>query len=63
MFAVWQPGNTKSLNAVNDPGTLCWTELTTPAAQHCRKPAEHDPICEPFEFKSAPRGSDVSTPR
>jgi predicted enzyme related to lactoylglutathione lyase len=29
MFAVWQPGNTKGLGAVNDPGTLCWTELTT----------------------------------
>jgi predicted enzyme related to lactoylglutathione lyase len=30
MFAVWQPGNTQGLGAVNDPGTLCWTELTTP---------------------------------
>src|SRR5258708_26695664 len=30
MLAVWQPGNTKGLGAVNDPGTLCWTELTTP---------------------------------
>ncbi len=30
MFAVWQPGSTKSLDAVNDPGTLCGTELTTP---------------------------------
>jgi uncharacterized protein len=30
MFAVWQPGNTKGLGAVNDPGTLCWTELATP---------------------------------
>jgi uncharacterized protein len=29
MFAVWQPGNTKGLGAVNDPGTLCWTELAT----------------------------------
>jgi uncharacterized protein len=28
-FAVWQPGNTKGLDAVNDPGTLCWTELYT----------------------------------
>jgi uncharacterized protein len=34
MFAVWEPGETKSLDAVNDPGTLCWTELytTDPAA-------------------------------
>jgi uncharacterized protein len=33
-FAVWQPGETKGLDAVNDPGTLCWTELhtTDPAA-------------------------------
>ena len=29
MFAVWQPGNTRGLGAVNDPGTLCWTELAT----------------------------------
>jgi uncharacterized protein len=29
-FAVWQPGETKGLDAVNDPGTLCWTELHTP---------------------------------
>jgi predicted enzyme related to lactoylglutathione lyase len=26
-FAVWQPGTTKGLDAVNDPGTLCWTEV------------------------------------
>ncbi len=34
LFAVWQPGDTKGLGAVNDPGTLCWTELhtTDPAA-------------------------------
>ncbi len=30
IFAVWQPGSTKGLGAVNDPGTLCWTELVTP---------------------------------
>ncbi|MCQ4080385.1 VOC family protein [Streptomyces sp. RB6PN25] len=28
-FAVWQPGKTKGLDAVNDPNTLCWTELHT----------------------------------
>lgn len=26
-FAVWQPGETTGLEAVNDPGTLCWTEV------------------------------------
>lgn len=33
-FAVWQPGDTTGLEAVNVPGTLCWTELHTsnPAA-------------------------------
>ena len=33
-FAVWQPGETKGLDAVNDPNTLCWSELytTDPAA-------------------------------
>jgi predicted enzyme related to lactoylglutathione lyase len=33
-FAVWQPGQTRGLGAVSDPGTLCWTELHTedPAA-------------------------------
>jgi predicted enzyme related to lactoylglutathione lyase len=29
-FAVWQPGDTKGLETVNDPGTLCWTELYAP---------------------------------
>jgi len=28
-FAVWQPGQTRGLDAVNDPNTLCWTELHT----------------------------------
>lgn len=28
-FSVWQPGDTKGLDAVNDPNTLCWTELFT----------------------------------
>ena len=36
MFAVWQPGNTKGLGAVNDPGTLCWTELATPGCARCQ---------------------------
>ncbi|ASQ96200.1 VOC family protein [Streptomyces melanosporofaciens] len=29
-FAIWQPGRTAGLDAVNDPGTLCWTELHSP---------------------------------
>jgi uncharacterized protein len=29
VFSVWQPGDTKGLDAVSDPGTLCWTELHT----------------------------------
>jgi predicted enzyme related to lactoylglutathione lyase len=28
-FAVWQPGDTKGLEAVTDPGSLTWTELHT----------------------------------
>jgi predicted enzyme related to lactoylglutathione lyase len=28
-FAVWQPGNTKGLDIVTAPNTLCWTELYT----------------------------------
>ncbi|MEV3987949.1 VOC family protein [Streptomyces sp. NPDC049837] len=33
-FAVWQPGANKGLDVVNDPHSLCWTELYTrdPAA-------------------------------
>lgn len=33
-FAVWQPGAHKGMDVVNDPHTLCWTELYTrdPAA-------------------------------
>jgi len=29
LFAVWQPGDVRGLEAVNDPGTLCWTEAYT----------------------------------
>jgi uncharacterized protein len=29
LFAVWQPGETKGLDAVTEPGTLAWTELCT----------------------------------
>jgi predicted enzyme related to lactoylglutathione lyase len=29
LFAVWQPGEIVGLDAVTDPGTLCWTELHT----------------------------------
>jgi uncharacterized protein len=29
MFAVWQPGEVKGLDAVTEPGTLAWTELHT----------------------------------
>jgi uncharacterized protein len=29
LFAVWQPGEIAGLDAVTDPGTLCWTELHT----------------------------------
>jgi uncharacterized protein len=28
-FAVWQPGETKGLDAVTTVNTLCWTELST----------------------------------
>jgi predicted enzyme related to lactoylglutathione lyase len=28
-FAVWQPGKDQGLEAVDQPGTLCWTELMT----------------------------------
>lgn len=28
-FAIWQPGDTKGLDAVTEPNTLCWTELHT----------------------------------
>jgi len=30
MFAVWQPGEVKGLDAISVPGTLSWTELYTP---------------------------------
>ena len=35
-FAVWQPGETRGLAAVNDPGTLCWTELHTTSQAEAR---------------------------
>jgi predicted enzyme related to lactoylglutathione lyase len=35
-FAVWQPGDTKGLDAVNDPNTLCWAELHTTDPQRAK---------------------------
>jgi predicted enzyme related to lactoylglutathione lyase len=35
-FAVWQPGETKGLGVVNDPGSLCWSELHTTDAGAAR---------------------------
>jgi len=35
-FAVWQPGETKGLDTVNDTNTLCWTELHTADAQRAK---------------------------
>lgn len=35
-FAVWQPGENVGLDAVTDPGTLCWTELHTTDAAAAR---------------------------
>lgn len=29
-FGVWQPGANRGLDAVGEPGALCWTELYTP---------------------------------
>ncbi|MCT9934185.1 VOC family protein [Planotetraspora sp. A-T 1434] len=29
-FAVWEPGETKGLDLVTDPGSLCWTEVYVP---------------------------------
>ncbi|AXK31742.1 VOC family protein [Streptomyces armeniacus] len=35
-FSVWQPGKNRGLDAVNDPNTLCWTELYTSDAAEAR---------------------------
>ncbi|MFF8289429.1 VOC family protein [Streptomyces sp. NPDC016309] len=35
-FAVWQPGDTKGLDTVMEPATLCWTELHTTDAAAAR---------------------------
>ncbi|MBC3982543.1 VOC family protein [Streptomyces sp. AC536] len=32
-FAIWQPGDTRGIDAVNVPNTLCWSELHTTDAQ------------------------------
>ena len=29
MFQVWQPGTSIGVRTLNEPGALCWTELTT----------------------------------
>jgi predicted enzyme related to lactoylglutathione lyase len=28
-FATWEPGDHKGLEAINEPGSFCWTELCT----------------------------------
>ncbi|GGS69427.1 hydroxylase [Planobispora rosea] len=35
-FAVWQPGATKGLDAVTEPGSLSWTELYVPSPDAVR---------------------------
>lgn len=35
-FAVWEPKDTKGLQVVTDPGSLCWTELHTTDAAAAR---------------------------
>ncbi|MFD7502634.1 VOC family protein [Streptomyces sp. NPDC059850] len=35
-FAVWQPGKTAGLEAVTEPGSLCWTELHSPDPAEAR---------------------------
>ncbi|MGP3951859.1 VOC family protein [Streptomyces sp. 7N604] len=35
-FAVWQPREHPGLQLVNDPGSLCWTELHTPEPDSSR---------------------------
>ncbi|MFG2136408.1 VOC family protein [Streptomyces sp. NPDC048650] len=55
-FAVWQPGDTKGLDAVMEPNTLCWTELyTTDAA------AAKDFYRSVFswEYQDMPMGGDM----
>jgi predicted enzyme related to lactoylglutathione lyase len=36
-FAVWQPGETKGLDAVNEINTLAWTELLTDDAERAKR--------------------------
>ncbi|WP_037599932.1 VOC family protein [Streptacidiphilus rugosus] len=40
-FALWKPGKTQALGAVNTPGTLCWTELHTPDTAAARTFYDH----------------------
>ncbi|MFI6322889.1 VOC family protein [Nonomuraea sp. NPDC050556] len=35
-FAIWEPGTTRGLDLVNDPGSLGWAELYTPDIQAAR---------------------------
>ena len=36
-FAVWQPGESKGVDLVDAPGSLCWTELYTSDAAGARR--------------------------
>jgi uncharacterized protein len=57
-FAVWQPRELRGLEAVNDPGTLCWTELHVgdPAAAR----AFYDSVFD-WDFQEMPMGDFTYT--
>lgn len=56
-FALWQPGDTTGLEAVNTPGTLCWVELHTSDEAAAR--AFYEPVLG-WSYREFPMGPDAS---
>ena len=57
-FAVWQPRDTTGLDAVNDPGALCWTECYSTDAQAAK--AFYRAVFE-WQEQDVPFGDDTYT--
>lgn len=56
-FSVWQPGENRGLDVVNEPNTLCWTELYTSDAAEVR---EFYASVFLWDFEDAPMDAGVS---
>jgi uncharacterized protein len=57
-FGVWQPGDTKGMDVVTVPNTLCWTELYTSDAVQAK--AFYRSVFD-WQMRDVPMGAEVYT--